>query len=110
MSDLADFFEPLGISAEDKAKQKLEWAAQILETELMENAYAEAAYDLYKLYHGETSVWSLLKERISERFLTPQQALVLDILFKISMASSVSDLANEYKKHMPAYLEFSIKW
>lgn len=100
----------MGITATDMARQKVEWAAEILEAELKESAYAEAAYDLYRLYSEEVSVWSLLKERISERLMTPQQALVLDILFKVSQAGSVEQLTESFKKELPAYLTFSVKW
>lgn len=92
------------------AEQRLEWATQILEAQLQERAYAESVYDLYKLYHEDLSTWASLKARVLEGFPTPQQVLVLDILFKVSRASDIQGLADSFRAELPTYLAASVKW
>ena len=46
---MSDFFKPIELSVEDKLKQKAQWAFDTMVAQVTDNAYAEAAYDLYQL-------------------------------------------------------------
>ena len=39
---MSDFFKPIELTAEDKLKQKAQWAFDVLVSQAAENAYAEA--------------------------------------------------------------------
>lgn len=107
---MSDFFKPIELSAQDKLKQKAQWAFDTMVAQVTDNAYAEAAYDLYQLYNGDVDTWSFLKGTIGERYLTPQQLMLVEALFKVSQAGSLEALTENFAKDIPVYFEFHIKW
>lgn len=82
----------------------------ILSDELEQHAYAEAADDLFRLYHGEPGVWAVLKRKLQERFQDAKQLMFLDLLFKVSQAGTSSELAKNYAREIPAWLESAVRW
>ncbi len=94
----------------DKLRHKADWAFVTLVDQLEQDAVSEAAYDLFQLYHGDIDTWSFLKNSLAERFLTPQQRVLVDSIFKVSQSSSLEDLASKVLSDVPIYIKFSVSW
>lgn len=102
-------FTPITLNAKDRIRQRAEWAFDVTCEQLRQNALAEAAYDLFTLYHHELDVWAYLKGTLGERLLTPQQLVLIEHLFLASRVGSLEGLAANVKD-IPVYLQFSIRW
>jgi len=100
---------PITLSSKDRLRQRAQWAFDQVINELREDALAEAAYDLFTLYHHDLDAWAFLKGTLGERFLTPQQLVLVEYLFQASRVGSLEELAANVKE-IPVYLQFSIRW
>ena len=97
------------IDYSDTFQDQVEWATQVLQTQLQQRAFAEAVYDLHRLFWEDVTVWTMLKKRLEEQGLAPQQLLVLGILFDVSKAPTTATVAEAYLREMPPYLE-RVQW
>ena len=101
--------KPITLSSKDRLRQRAQWAFEQVVNELREDALAEAAYDLYRLYHEDLDAWAYLKGTLVTRMLTPQQLILVEQLFLASRVGSIEELAANVRD-IPLRLQFSIRW